>query len=182
MTIESAQINDVKLIRPRIFSDNRGYFSETWRASACNELLPGIDFVQDNISKSKKGVLRGLHYQIEQPQAKLVMCLQGSVLDVAVDLRRHSPTFGQFVSAELTEQNGTQIFVPVGFAHGFLVTSETATVLYKCSDYYNPSGERGIIWNDINIGIDWSIDEPIISEKDAILPSLETINPIDLFT
>ena len=131
--------------------------------------------MQDNHSQSRKNTLRGLHYQLRYPQAKLCRVVRGAVLDVAVDIRRGSPTFGKWVSAELSAENMHQIFVPAGFAHGFVVLSEEAEFLYKCSDFYDPAGERGIVWNDPDLKIDWGISQPVLSEKDARLPRLSEI-------
>ncbi|MDZ7683227.1 MAG: dTDP-4-dehydrorhamnose 3,5-epimerase [Fodinibius sp.] len=137
--------------------------------------------MQDNLSKSQKGTVRGLHYQITNQQDKLLMVMQGTILDVAVDLRKDSPTFGQYVSTQLSAENKHQLFIPKGFAHGFSVLSEDAMVYYKCSDYYNPDGERGLYWDDPKLGIDWKVSDPIISEKDQHQPKLSEISSKDLF-
>lgn len=162
-------IPDVVLIEPKVFGDARGFFFESFNQKAFDEATgTRHDFVQDNHSRSRKGVLRGLHYQIEQPQGKLVRVVRGSVFDVAVDIRKSSPTFGQWVGAELTEENQHQLWVPPGFAHGFVVLSDTADFLYKTTDYYAPEHERCIAWNDPDIGVDWHFDgEPSLSAKDA---------------
>ncbi len=162
-------IPDVVLIEPKVFGDPRGFFYESFNQRAFNEAT-GTDhpFVQDNHSRSAQGVLRGLHYQIEQPQGKLVRVVQGSVFDVAVDIRMSSPTFGQWVGVELSSENHRQLWVPPGFAHGFLVRSETAEFLYKTTDYYAPEHERCIAWNDTQLGIDWGPGAaPRLSAKDA---------------
>lgn len=162
-------IPDVVLIEPKVFGDARGFFLESFNQRAFNEAT-GTDhaFVQDNHSRSGKGVLRGLHYQIQQPQGKLVRVVRGAVFDVAVDLRRASATFGQWVGAELTEDNQHQLWVPPGFAHGFVVLSDSADFLYKTTDYYAPQYERCIAWNDPDLAIDWRLDgEPSLSAKDA---------------
>lgn len=149
-------IPDVVLIEPKVFGDARGFFFESFNQRAFNEAT-GTDyqFVQDNHSRSSKGVLRGLHYQIQQPQGKLVRVVQGAVFDVAVDIRKSSPTFGQWVGVELSADNHRQLWVPPGFAHGFVVLSETADFLYKTTDYYNPEHERCIAWNDVTLDIQW---------------------------
>jgi dTDP-4-dehydrorhamnose 3,5-epimerase len=168
MKVTPCEIPDVLVIEPRIFGDDRGFFYESFNAAAFREAT-GVtaDFVQDNHSRSQKGVLRGLHYQIENSQGKLVRVTQGAVLDVAVDIRRSSPTFGQWVAVELSAENFRQLWVPVGFAHGFVVLSETAEFLYKTTDYYTPSAERCIRWDDPTLNIDWQLSEtPQLSGKD----------------
>ena len=177
MTIIPTSIEDCFIIEPMVFEDERGYFSETFNLKTFNKSTGlNINFVQDNESFSSKGVLRGLHYQIgEFAQAKLVRVVKGTVLDVAVDLREGSSTFGSYVSVELSETNKRQLFVPRGFAHGFIVLSDTAIFSYKCDNFYDKASERGLIYNDPNINIDWKLkdSEFIISEKDLILPKLE---------
>ena len=162
-------IPDVLVIEPRVFGDARGFFFESFNQKAFDEAVGHhVDFVQDNHSRSVKGVLRGLHYQIQQPQGKLVRVVRGAVLDVAVDIRRTSPTFGKWVSQELSEENHKQFWVPAGFAHGFLVLSETADFLYKTTDYYAPANERCIAWNDPAIAIAWPnlMTDFVLSTKD----------------
>jgi dTDP-4-dehydrorhamnose 3,5-epimerase len=162
-------IPDVLVLEPRVFGDSRGFFFESHNERAFSEIT-GVEarFVQDNHSRSARGVLRGLHYQVEQAQGKLLRVVRGSIFDVAVDLRRASPTFGKWVGVELSEENNKQMWVPAGFAHGFLVTSETADVLYKTTDYYAPAHERCIVWNDADLGIAWPDGpEPSLSAKDA---------------
>ena len=162
-------IPDVVLIEPKVFGDARGFFYESFNQRAFNQAT-GTDyqFVQDNHSRSSKGVLRGLHYQIHQPQGKLVRVVQGAVFDVAVDIRKSSPTFGQWVGAELSADNHRQLWVPPGFAHGFMVLSDTAEFLYKTTDYYAPEYERCIAWNDATLAIDWHFEgTPNLSAKDA---------------
>ena len=162
-------IPDVVLIEPKVFGDARGFFYESFNQRAFNEATgTHHQFVQDNHSRSSKGVLRGLHYQVQQPQGKLVRVAQGAVFDVAVDIRKSSPTFGQWVGAELSADNHRQLWVPPGFAHGFLVLSETAEFLYKTTDYYAPAHERCIAWNDPAIGIQWPslAQAPVLSAKD----------------
>lgn len=167
--IEEA-LGGVKLLEPRVFGDERGFFMESWNAKVFADI--GIDehFVQDNHSLSARHILRGLHYQIKQPQGKLVRVTAGRVFDVAVDLRRSSPTFGQSFSAELSAENKHMLWVPPGFAHGFLSLEDGTEFLYKCTDYYAPEFERSLLWNDPELGIEWPLDEgegPQLSEKDA---------------
>ena len=169
MQITRLAIPDVVLIEPKVFGDARGFFYESFNQRAFNEATgTHHQFVQDNHSRSSKGVLRGLHYQIQQPQGKLVRVAQGAVFDVAVDIRKSSPTFGQWVGAELSADNHRQLWVPPGFAHGFVVLSETAEFLYKTTDYYAPEYERCIAWNDPVIGIEWPplAQAPLLSAKD----------------
>lgn len=168
MKITPTRIADVLLIEPKLFGDARGFFYESFNHRAF-EQVTGLDigFVQDNHSRSARGVLRGLHYQLQQPQGKLVRVVRGAVFDVAVDIRRGSPTFGQWAGTELSEENRRQLWIPPGLAHGFLVLSETADFLYKTTDYYAPQHERAIVWNDPDIGIEWPLDAPpLLSQKD----------------
>ncbi len=162
-------IPEVVLIEPKVFGDARGFFFESFNQKAFNEATgTNHQFVQDNHSRSAKGVLRGLHYQIQQPQGKLVRVVRGAVIDVAVDIRKSSPTFGQWVAEELSEDNHRQLWVPPGFAHGFVVLSDTAEFLYKTTDYYAPAHERCILWNDETLAIHWPAGiQPILSAKDA---------------
>ena len=169
MLVEETTIPEVKLITPKRFGDDRGFFMETFRDNWFRENVADVTFVQDNHSKSAQGVLRGLHYQIKQPQGKLVCVTVGEVFDVAVDLRRSSPTFGQWVGELLTAENGRQLWVPAGFAHGFYVLSDSAEFTYKCTDYYAPEHERSLIWNDADVGIDWPLLDGVgvnLSDKD----------------
>lgn len=168
MKVTPTAIPDVLIIEPKVFGDQRGFFFESFNQQAFHEATGlSVNFVQDNHSRSAQGVLRGLHYQISQPQGKLVRVVSGEVLDVAVDIRQASPTFGKWVSVLLTAENHHQVWVPPGFAHGFVVLSETADFLYKTTDYYAPQFERCILWNDPAIGIDWQLDtEPQLSAKD----------------
>ncbi|EGR2229127.1 dTDP-4-dehydrorhamnose 3,5-epimerase [Vibrio parahaemolyticus] len=169
MKIIDTKIPDVKIIEPVVFGDERGFFMETWNQKRFEELVTGkpTTFVQDNHSKSKKGILRGLHYQTENTQGKLVRVVSGEVFDVAVDIRKDSPTFGQWVGEYLSAENKKQLWVPEGFAHGFYVISDEAEFVYKCTDYYNPTVECSIIWHDKDLSIDWPIYEGVIlSEKD----------------
>ena len=166
MEIIGTRLPGVFVVRPRVHEDPRGFFMETYRENVLAGAGIHEQFVQDNHSHSSRGVLRGLHYQLRNPQAKLCRVVQGEVLDVAVDIRVGSPNFGQWVSVLLSAENHVELYVPKGFAHGFVVQSETADFLYKCSDYYNGSDDRGVLWNDPAIGIDWETPSPILSEKD----------------
>ncbi|MBF2014651.1 MAG: dTDP-4-dehydrorhamnose 3,5-epimerase [Rivularia sp. T60_A2020_040] len=170
MKIISAEIPDVLIIEPQVFHDDRGFFFEAFNLNKFTEKTSiNLNFVQDNHSYSKQNVLRGLHYQILQPQGKLVRVVVGSIFDVAVDIRKSSPNFGKWVGYEISALNKRQIWIPPGFAHGFVVLSEIAEVIYKTTDYYAPQGERTILWNDRDLGINWQIDtSPIISAKDAV--------------
>ena len=175
MNIIKTKLPGVIIIEPKIFSDNRGRFWETWNSRRYEDYGIKENFVQDNVSYSGKNVLRGLHYQHPYSQGKLVQVLAGRVWDIAVDIRPDSPTFRQWISAILSDANYTQIYIPPGFAHGFCVLSEFALFSYKCTNYYIPSAEGGIIWNDPDIGIDWPVSEPILSEKDHRYPALKNI-------
>lgn len=168
MQVIDTVIEDVKIIEPKVFGDERGFFVETFSQARYEDML-GIpmNFVQDNHSRSQKNVLRGLHFQTEQPQGKLVRCVGGSVLDIAVDIRPDSPTFKQWVGVELSAENKKQLWIPAGLAHGFLVLSELADFEYKCTDYYHPESEKCLVWNDPEIGINWGLNHPILSPKDA---------------
>ena len=168
MKVVQTAIPDVLIFEPRVFGDERGFFLESWNAREFdNAVGVKVQFVQDNHSRSRRGVLRGLHYQIKQPQGKLVRVARGRVFDAAVDLRKSSSTFGRWVGAELSEDNYRQVWIPFGFAHGFLVLSESADLIYKTTDYYAPEHERCLIWNDPTVGIHWSVnEEPILSAKD----------------
>jgi len=170
----STNIPGVIIIEPKIFVDDRGLFFESYQKQRFIEIGIPFEFVQDNHSKSTRGVLRGLHYQIQQPQGKLVRVLSGEIFDVAVDIRRYSPTFGKWFGEYLSEENKKMLWVPPGFAHGFYVTSSESEVLYKASDYYAPQWERTIVWNDPVIGIEWPIESahPILSPKDLLGKSL----------
>ena len=167
--ITKCEIEGLYILEPKVFYDDRGYFMETYNQNDFDELGLNMKFVQDNESKSKRGVLRGLHFQKKHPQGKLVRVINGSVYDVAVDIRKNSKTFGKWVGVELSEENKKQFYIPEGFAHGFLVLSEEAQFVYKCSDFYYPEDEGGIIYNDSTINISWPIPEDmevVISEKD----------------
>lgn len=167
----------VCLIQPKVFADPRGFFLESYHREKFAALGIADTFVQDNHSRSARGVLRGLHYQLRHPQAKLCRVIEGEVLDVAVDIRRGSSTFGKSASALLTAQNHTQIYIPAGFAHAFLVLSDSAQFLYKCSDFYDPSDEHGILWNDPALNIPWRVTDPVLSEKDRKNPPLAQVPP-----
>jgi len=171
MNVIETNIPDVKIIEPSVFGDERGFFMETWNQKKFEELVTGksTKFVQDNHSKSKKGILRGLHYQTKDTQGKLVRVISGEVFDVAVDIRKCSPTFGQWVGVYLSAENKRQLWVPEGFAHGFYVTSDEAEFVYKCTNYYNPAAELSIAWDDSDIGIVWPLrdnQKPLLSNKD----------------
>lgn len=170
MNVIATDIPDVLIVEPKVFGDDRGFFFESFNQRLWEDAT-GVktNFVQDNHSRSVKGVLRGLHYQVKQAQGKLVRCVLGEVFDVAVDIRRSSPTFGKWVGVILSAENKRQLWVPQGFAHGFLVLSDVAEFLYKTTDYYAPEHERCIVWNDPDIGIEWPFDEaPVLSGKDAL--------------
>lgn len=170
MNIIQTAIAEVLIIEPKVFGDHRGFFLESWNARAFAQAGLQLSFVQDNHSRSKRGVLRGLHYQIKQPQGKLVRVTHGEVFDVAVDIRKGSATFGQWVGVRLSAENLRMLWIPAGFAHGFLVLSDMADLLYKCTDYYAPEHERCIRWDDPEIGIDWPLGDikaPVLSAKDS---------------
>jgi len=166
MNIITTSLKGVLIIEPRVFKDNRGFFMETYNQNKYQKSGINRRFVQDNLSYSVRGTLRGLHFQIKHPQAKLVQVITGEIFDVAVDIRKESPTFGKWTGVVLSDQNNRQMFIPEGFAHGFCVLSKTAHFSYKCSDFYAPDDEGGIIWSDPDIGIDWPVKDPMISEKD----------------
>lgn len=169
MNITPTSIPDLAIIEPKVFGDGRGFFMESWNRKTFAALGLDLDFVQDNHSRSRKGVLRGLHYQLHQPQGKLVRVVNGAVFDVAVDLRRSSPTFGRWEGIELSAANQRMLWVPPGFAHGFLVLSESADFLYKTTEYYAPEHERCVLWNDPEIGIEWPLEgDPALSAKDQV--------------
>lgn len=173
MNVLETALSGLKIIEPKIFGDQRGYFLETWNRKRYAELGIDADFVQDNLSFSRSGVVRGLHYQHPETQGKLVYVLQGEVFDVAVDIRKNSPTFGRWEGVVLSGENRRQLYVPEGFAHGFCVLSETALFAYKCTAFYNPQVEGGILWSDTDIRIDWPVTHPVLSEKDAKYPPLK---------
>ncbi len=173
-TFIQTEVPGIVIVEPTVYGDARGYFMETYQKEEFVNAGIDVDFVQDNVSKSSKGVLRGLHYQTENTQAKLVRVTKGSVFDVGVDVRPNSPHFGRWVGVELNEENKRMLYVPEGFAHGFLVLSDEAEFQYKCSDYYHPKSEGGVRYDDADIGIDWpKLDCPhTLSDKDAVLPLL----------
>jgi dTDP-4-dehydrorhamnose 3,5-epimerase len=176
MQITKTDLEGALVIEPKVFVDPRGFFLETWNAERYGELGLPATMVQDNLSSSTQGVLRGLHYQYPEPQGKLVYVLSGAVFDVAVDIRVGSPTFARWTSVELSADNKRQIFVPEGFAHGFYVLSERALLAYKCTRPYRPQYDRGLAWNDPEIGVRWPTDAPLLSEKDARAPRLNELS------
>ncbi len=176
MEFIATAIPDVILVKPRVFGDHRGFFMETWQQRRYAEAGMPEQFVQDNISLSRQGILRGLHYQHPQGQGKLVYVLQGEVYDVAVDIRIGSPTFGRWVGETLSADNKRQLYIPPGFAHGFCVTSDTALFAYKCTEFYNPAAEGCVRWDDPEIGITWPVRSPSLSDKDRAAPPLKDIS------
>ena len=176
MNVIETSLPGVVIIEPKVFGDERGFFLETFQAERYKELAGiELDFVQDNHSRSAKGVLRGLHFQKTKPQGKLVRVVSGEVFDVAVDINPDSPTYGQYEGVILSAENKRQFWVPPGYAHGFLVLSDTADFEYKCTDYYDPADEGSLLWNDSEVGIDWPIKNPQLSAKDAIAPTLRQL-------
>lgn len=173
MKVTPTALPEVLLIEPKVFGDARGYFFESYSAQRYAEAGIAATFVQDNVSRSRRGVLRGLHYQHPHGQGKLVGVLEGEVFDVAVDVRRGSPRFGRWVGECLSSENKRQLYLPPGFAHGFLVTSDEALFAYKCTEYYHPETERSIRWDDARIGIEWPIDGPVVSAKDHVAVTLD---------
>jgi dTDP-4-dehydrorhamnose 3,5-epimerase len=171
MNVERLALPEVLLVKPRVWRDERGHFVEVWRESTYGERGMGA-FVQDNVSVSRRGVLRGLHLQHPNAQGKLVSALRGRVFDVAVDVRRGSPNFGKWVAVELSEENGWQLYVPPGFAHGFQALTEGVVFSYKCTDYYAPGSERTIRWDDPVVGVRWPLENPLVAPKDQSAPSL----------
>lgn len=179
---EKLELDGVILVKPKVFGDNRGFFMESYKKSDFVNNGIDVEFVQDNHSKSVKGVLRGLHYQASpKPQAKLVRCPRGKIYDFAVDLRNNSKTFGKWLKVELSEENQHMLFIPAGFAHGFVVLSDAAEILYKADTEFSAEHDRGLLWCDNDVNIDWGIDfEPILSEKDKVQPKLAKINKDEL--
>ena len=175
MKITKTAIPDVLIFEPTVHGDSRGYFMETFRLNDFSDAGDSLNFVQDNQSKSSQGTLRGLHYQLNFPQGKLVRVLSGEVFDVAVDIRKNSPTFGQWVAELLSAENHKQLWVPPGFAHGFYVTSESAELSYKCTEYYHPEDDHSLLWNDSSIAIEWPLvsDSPLLSNKDQNAKTLQ---------
>ena len=181
MKISEAPLSGLIILEPTIFKDERGYFYELFQKNRYIEFgMPA--FVQTNVSHSKQNVLRGLHYQLPNAQGKLVSVIRGTVWDVVVDIRKKSPSFGQWFSIILSDENHTQMYIPPGFAHGFCVLSATADFYYQCTDFYSPQSEKGIAWNDTEINIQWPIQQPILSSKDLVYPNLREINHENLFT
>ncbi|MEM8715024.1 MAG: dTDP-4-dehydrorhamnose 3,5-epimerase [Cyanobacteria bacterium P01_G01_bin.4] len=184
MNVLPTSISDVKVIEPTVYGDRRGFFFESYRHQWFSDTVDAtVEFVQDNHSRSSQWILRGLHYQIQQAQGKLVRVVAGEIVNVAVDIRRQSPTFGQWVAETLSAENKRQLWVPAGFAHGFLVLSESAEVLYKTTDYYAPEYERAILWNDPNLGIEWPLPpgvDPVLSAKDAAASSFTDAEVFEL--
>jgi dTDP-4-dehydrorhamnose 3,5-epimerase len=176
MKVRTTEFPEVLVIEPRLFTDERGHFWETYNSERYREHGIPARFVQDNLSLSLKGVLRGLHYQLGRPQGKLVWVVDGEVFDVVVDIRRSSPNFGRWISFTLTGQDCRQLYIPEGFAHGFCVLSDSVTFLYKCTDYYSPQEERGVPWDDSSLGIDWPVKKPILSPKDLTYPTLRNVS------
>lgn len=177
---ERTELDGVVVCDPRVFRDERGFFLEFYHAQRYFNAGIRVSFVQDNRSRSSRGVLRGLHYQLHKPQAKLVSCTRGEIFDVAVDIRKGSPTFGRWTGHVLSEENHRQLFIPGGFAHGFCVLSEVAEIFYKCSEFYDPMDDRGIRWNDPGIAVAWPVETPVLSGKDRKQPFLAEIEAPDL--
>lgn len=181
MDIEKTDIKGLILLKPRVFKDQRGEFLETFRDETMHKAGISHPFVQDNISVSQRGTVRGLHYQLPPyAQAKLIIAIKGTILDVAVDLRKGSPTYGAHQKVTLSEENRHLFYVPAGFAHGFSVLSESATVYYKCSNYYHPDAERGVRWDDKELAIDWEVSNPLISGKDQVQPLFREVAPVEI--
>ena len=180
MQVTPQSFPEILLIEPRVFRDRRGHFLEIFQARRYSEYGMPADFVQDNLSYSLRGVVRGLHYQLRFPQGKLVVPLTGEIWDVVVDIRRGSPTFGQWLSVTLSADPCRQLYVPPGFAHGFAVVSDEATVMYKCTDFYHPEDEYGLIWNDPDLAIPWPAAAPLLSDKDGQYPRLRDMPPEEL--
>ena len=179
MQITETKLTGVKLIEPQVFGDARGFFLETYNYQRYKEFGIDVRFVQDNHSRSVRHVLRGLHYQLRYPQGKLVSVVQGEVLDVVVDIRVGSPTFKQWVSFVLSADNHHQLYVPPGYAHGFVVLSDQADFVYKCTDYYHPEDEKGLAWNDKTLGVNWEVERPILSDKDLQNRPLDQLQQVD---
>ena len=177
MKILPSSLPEILIIEPAVFQDERGFFMETYQQRRYTEAGIESIFVQDNLSRSVLGTLRGLHYQVKHAQAKLIQVIEGTIFDVALDIRRGSPYFGQWEGVDLSDENRRQLFLPEGFAHGFCVLSESAYVLYKCTDFYAAEDEGGILWADPDLAIKWPISEPLLSEKDSQLPCLADIPP-----
>lgn len=181
MNIIACPLEGLLLLEPKVFGDARGFFMETWNRRRYAEAGIDADFVQDNISVSRRGILRGLHFQNPNPQGKLVSVLQGEVFDVAVDIRRHSPSFGKWHGTRLSSDNKRQFYIPPGFAHGFVVLSELAMFHYKCTQFYSPADELAIRWDDPDIAVEWPVGSPLLSDKDARARCLKDLPPERLF-
>ena len=181
MNVLTCPIPGLKIIEPKVFGDARGFFVETWNRRRYGEAGVDVDFVQDNVSSSRRGTLRGLHFQNPNPQGKLLQVLAGEVFDVAVDIRRNSATFGKWHGLVLSGENKRQFYIPPGFAHGFVVLSETALFQYKCTEFYSPKDEMAIRWDDPDIGIEWPVEQPLLSERDAKALRLQAMPPERLF-
>lgn len=181
MRVTESRLRGLLLIEPEVRSDERGFFVETFSRERYREAGISADFVQDNHSRSSAGTLRGLHYQLPPGQAKLVRCARGRIYDVAVDIRRSSPTFGQYESFELDDVRHRQLYVPPGFAHGFCALTPEADVAYRVSSYYDAAVEMGIAWDDPNLGVEWPVDAPLVSDRDRRLPRLGDVDPAELF-
>jgi len=181
MNVLTCPIPGLKIIEPKVFGDTRGFFVETWNRRRYGEAGVDVDFVQDNVSSSRRGTLRGLHFQNPNPQGKLLQVLAGEVFDVAVDIRRNSATFGKWHGLVLSGENKRQFYIPPGFAHGFVVLSETALFQYKCTEFYSPKDEMAIRWDDPDIGIEWPVEQPLLSERDAKALRLQAMPPERLF-
>jgi len=177
MKILPSSLPEILIIEPAVFQDERGFFMETYQQRRYTEAGVESIFVQDNLSRSVGGTLRGLHYQVKHAQAKLIQVIEGTIFDVALDIRRGSPYFGQWTSVHLSDENKRQLFLPEGFAHGFCVLSAFAQVVYKCTDFYAAEDEGGVLWSDPTLAIAWPISEPLLSEKDSLLPCLADIPP-----
>jgi len=175
MEVIQTSLDGVLIVEPRIFGDSRGFFKEVYHQDRYKEVGISEDFVQDNVSRSARGVLRGMHFQKSKPQGKLIQCLRGEIVDVIVDINPSSKTYGHYESITINDENHRQVYVPPGYAHGFCVVSEIADISYKCTDFYYPEDEGGLIWNDPDIGIDWPIKDPNLSEKDKVHPQLKDL-------
>ena len=175
MNITKTKFSGVLVIEPQVFGDSRGFFKEIYHQPRYKECGIDLEFVQDNYSRSSKGVLRGMHFQKTKPQGKLIQCLRGEILDVVVDMDKNSSTYGEYFSIELNDENHQQLYIPPGYAHGFCVISDIADISYKCTDIYDPADEGGIAWNDPDIGIQWPVSEPVLSPKDLNHPQLKDL-------
>ena len=176
MNIISTELQGVTIIEPQVFGDQRGFFKETWHKERYQSMGIEVDFVQDNFSRSTKGVLRGLHFQKTKPQGKLIQCLAGEIYDVVVDINPQSATYGQHVGLYLNDENHRQLYIPPGYAHGFCVVSEVVDISYKCTDFYCPEDEGGLIWSDPDLDIAWPVEQPRLSAKDQVYPTLRELN------